>query len=242
MTRAKVLLLALVAVGVAAFAVVPSAFASGPTLLFSGGNGPTVLLKTKTDNPNNGIAGELQSELATIASSGLFFEITLLQTASGVEGIYLVLFLKSKITTGEKPECNTSKDAAGEILLPTNTAKLVYDTLSPALGVAALLNVSKVEIECKALKLKVEGSVLSLIKPINTAIPANKEEIESFTACSAKFGIPSEKKYWNSAGTELEASLKVTVGGEKVEGCESTSQDTNKAVLLSSNKAIETMG
>src|ERR1700678_1469058 len=128
MKRFKILVLALMTVGVAVFAVAPSALASGPTLLFlSGEPGPTVLFNLST----RVIRGELQSRLANITSTEVELEVTLLQGREGAKGIYLVRFLRAILATGEKPRCRSSNTTReGEIsILPTRSelAELVYD-------------------------------------------------------------------------------------------------------------------
>ena len=76
-------------------ALAASAFASGPTLLFPAGNGPTVLLNSEKD-PNR-IQTEVQSTSSKLGGEGLLLEITLLQLTSpvpNVSGVYTALFLK----------------------------------------------------------------------------------------------------------------------------------------------------
>jgi hypothetical protein len=49
------------------------------------------------------------------------------------------------------------------------TASLMYDGLSPELGVAILFTVPEVEIECDTLGMfKLNGSMLALFKPFNS--------------------------------------------------------------------------
>src|ERR1700678_2032739 len=137
MKRIKILVLALMTAGVAAFAVAPSALASGPTLLFlSGEPGPTVLFNLST----RAVRSEWQARIFGLASSEVELEVTLLQGKEGAKGIYLVKFFRAELPTGEKPKCsNTGRE--GEIsVFPTRSelAELVYDTLAPELGVAIL--------------------------------------------------------------------------------------------------------
>jgi hypothetical protein len=223
MKRIKTLVLALMTVGVAVFAVAPSALASGPTLLFlSGEPGPTVLFNLST----RVIRGELQSRLSNLTSSELELEVTLLQGKEGAKGIYLVKFFRVELPSGEKPKCNSTGARAGEIsILPTRSelAELVYDTLTPTLGAAILFLIGTREtlnIECGTLRLKIKGTLLALVLRLGTQYRAGENAIEGRLACSSTFGVPAERRFWNWEGREGSAKLEITSGGETEEGCE----------------------
>jgi hypothetical protein len=244
MKRIKILVLALMTVGVAVFAVAPSALASGPTLLFlSGEPGPTVLfnLEKKT------YRGELQSRLANIKSSEVELEVTLLQGSSGAKGIYLVKFFRAFLEGGTEPKCRYPSSAReGEIsILPTRSelAELVYDTLTPTLGVAILFLVGTretVTIECGTLRLRTKGTVLGLLMRLGTQYSAGENRIEGRVACSRTFGVAAEKTFWNFEGREGTAKLEVTSGGETEEACESVEENT--VVKLLATRMIELDG
>ncbi len=242
MKRLKMLLM--VAVGVCALASVlaASAFASGPTLLFPSGGGPTVLLNIKYPNS---VSTELQNELLTLKGTGLLLEITLLQTRTGVLGSYLTLFLGVEQTTGRKPKCNSVGDREGEVLLPKSpTILLVYDKLGTgtALGVGALFTVPEFEIECEALLTKISGTSLGLLNPINTAVRAESDEIKGSLTCSATVGTPAETQYWNTEGREGTAELIAKSGGKKARGCELIGTTPTSFVTLLPTKEIEIDG
>jgi hypothetical protein len=235
MKRFKILVLALMTVGVAVFAVAPSALASGPTLLFlSGEPGPTVLFNLSTRT----IRGELQSRLANLKSSEVELEVTLLQGREGAKGIYLVKFFRTELATGEKPKCNSTGARVGEVsIFPTRSelAELVYDTLTPTLGVAILFLVGTREtltIECGSLRLKVRGTALALLFRLGTQYRAGENAIEGRIACSSTFGVAAEKKFWNFEGREGTAKLEVTVGGETEEGCEQAEEAAGVVKIL----------
>ncbi len=238
----KTLLTALVAAYLLASILAATALASGPTLLFPSGGGPTVLLDIKYPNS---VSTELQNELLTLRATGLLLEITLLQTRAGVSGIYLTLVLNLEQTTGRKPKCNSVGDRAGEILYPRSpTILLVYDKLGTgtALGVGVLFTIPEFEIECEALISKLSGSMLGLINPINTIVRAGSDEIKGSLTCSATVGTPSETQYWNSEGREGTAELIIKSGGKKARGCELIGTTATSFVTLLPNIEVEIDG
>ncbi len=161
----KTLLTALIAALILASILAAPTLASGPTLLFPSGGGPTVLLNIRYPNS---IPTEFQNALLSLKGEGLLLEITLLQTRTGVSGIYLTLFLRVGLTTGRKPACNSVGDRAGEILYPKSpTILLVYDKLGTgtALGVGTLFTIPEFELECEALLFKLLGSMIGLLTP-----------------------------------------------------------------------------
>ena len=148
-------------------ALAASASASGPTLLFWEGFGPTVLIAS--DKEPNTIKSSLQSTSSKLTGEGFLIELTLLQLSSPVpnaSGTYTVLFLNVEETFAPKDKCHSEGDAQGEVLVTQGTILLVYDSLSPV-GVAARLAVPEVKILCGTVsKIKVKGSLLSLITPL----------------------------------------------------------------------------
>jgi hypothetical protein len=239
----KVLFVTVVGVAAVGCALAASALATGPTLLFPGGNGPTVLINSEKD-PNS-IMTSLQSEAAKIEGEGLLVEITLLQLTlpvPNVSGIYTVLFLKTKESVGTHPLCHSEGDAQEEILVPQGTVLLVYDSLSP-LGVAARLSVPEVKILCgTANKIKVKGSVLSLITPINTIIASGSNTTQSATYCSTTVGRAQETRYWNQSGVEEHTKLEASNGGGFEAACELIGTSLTSTITLLPNKEIEIDG
>jgi hypothetical protein len=220
MKRTKSLVLALMTAGVAAFAVAPSALASGPTLLFlSGEPGPTVLFNLST----RAVRGELQNRFFDFRSTELELEVTLLQGKEGAKGIYLVRFFRTR--SGEL-NCNSTGAREGEIsIFPrvSELAELVYDTLTPELGAAILFLVGtreKLNIDCGGFRFKLKGSVLALLFRLGTQYRAGENAIEGRLACSSTFGVPAEKRYWNWEGREETVQLELTMGGETEGACE----------------------
>jgi hypothetical protein len=243
MKQIKTLVLVLMTVGAVAFAVVPSALASGPTLLFlSGEPGPTVLfnLSTKT------IRGELQGRFIGLVSTELELEVTLLQGREGAKGIYLAKFFRTVWPTGEKLNCRSTGAREGEIsIFPTRSelAELVYDTLTPELGAAILFLIGTREtltIECGGIRFKLKGSMLALLFRLRTQYRAGENAIEGRLACSSTFGVPAEKRFWNWEGSEGTVHLEVTLGGETEEVCEQLEE--GRVVKLLPTRMIELDG
>jgi hypothetical protein len=97
-------------------------------------------------------------------------------------------------------KCETTGAGSGEIIT-SGTTLLVFDSLT-TLGVAQLLTVKETVFECTSLvKIKVKGSLLLLITPINTET-TKFELIVKQTA-----GKPSDKAYWNNSTGKEEAPL-----------------------------------
>ncbi len=243
MKRLKVMFLAFAAIGALASLAATSAFASGPTLLFTSGEpGPTVLINTQSDSPNNGIFSELQSSAAKLKGSGLLQEITLLQTATGVSGTYLALFLKvENVSTSEK--CSTSGDATGEVLLPSNKIELVYTSTGATLEVGALLSVSEFTITCSGgVEVKPKGSVLSGISPFGSFVAKGSNTTQGSLRCTSTSGKPEKTSFTNSKGESGTANLKVKSGGLNETGCELITNSSTGTISLLPTKEVEIMG
>jgi hypothetical protein len=243
MKRVKVLLLAFVALSALAGILSGSALAL-PTLLFLGTEQVPLLINSLG---NAGVATELQNTGGSgIQGEGITLEITFL-TASSNLGQFLARFRKTHktvltdlcFTTGLSEEINVH----GEV-------HLVYDSLSP-LGVATLFLVPEFKITCKegaaeGLEITVKGSVLGLVKPINTEI-GTTEHGEGIQACggkneSGKAGKPVETKYWNAAGTELHPLLESEFGGGFKASCQLIGATTTSSIPLTPTKMVEIMG
>ena len=239
----KLLFVTVVGVAAVGCALAASAFASGPTLLFPAGNGPTVLLNSEKD-PNK-IHTNLEATSAKLEGEGLLVEITLLQLTSpvpNVSGIYTVLFLKVEETLSPFHECHSEGDSQGEVLVPQGTILLVYDSLSP-LGVAGRLAVPEVKILCgTATKIKVRGSVLSLITPINTIVTAGSNTTQAALRCTSTVGIAEETRYWNQSGVEEHTALEANGGVSFEKACELIGTTSTSMFTLLPNKEIEIDG
>jgi hypothetical protein len=224
-------------------ALAASASASGPTLLFPAGNGPTVLIESEKE-PNT-IASSIQSTSAKLTAEGFLIEITLLQLSSPVphvSGIYTMLILNFGEALAPKEKCHSEGDTQGEVLVPQGTILLVYDSLSP-LGVAARLAVPEVKILCgTATKIKVKGSVLSLITPINTIVKAGSTTTKSETHCTSTVGEAAETRYWNQSGVEEHTKLEANAGVSFEKACLLIGTTSTSTITLLPNKEIEIDG
>ena len=88
----------------------------------------------------------------------------------------------------------------------------MYDKLSP-LGVAARLAVPEIKESCgTATKIKVRGSILGLITPVNTIIKARSTTMQFAVHCTATVGEAEETRYWNQSGVEEHVKLEANAG------------------------------
>jgi hypothetical protein len=236
MPRFKLLLVAVAAVFALASMAASTALASGPTLLFKTGGGPTILLKSA----NATIATELQSEATTLKGEGDLTELTLLQTSVDISGIYSALFTKVKQGT---QSCNTKGDPTGEVLLPQNTLLVVYwNTKSGELQAGIVFSVKEFTIECGEAKIVIKGTVLGSLSTTDTGF---KEEIKGGLHCSSTFGKPEKTEYTNSKGEVLNTHLEATAAKKTSEACEQVgaagTEETFKVEAGSSSKEAELM-
>jgi hypothetical protein len=243
MRRFKILFATVVGVTAVGCVLAVSASASGPTLLFPEGNGPTVLIASEKE-PNT-IQSSIQSTSSKLGGEGFLIEITLLQLTSpvpNVSGIYTMLILKYKETVAPNAECHSEGDAQGEVLVPQGTILLVYDSLSP-LGVAARLAVPEVKMLCgTATKFKVKGSILGLITPINTIIKKGSTTTQFATHCTSTVGEAEETRYWNQSGVEEHTKLEANGGVSFEKACLLIGTTSTSTISLIPNKEIEIDG
>ena len=128
------------------------------------------------------------------------------------------------------------------MLVPQGTILLVYDSLSP-LGVAGRLQVPEVKILCgTASKIKVKGSVLSLITPVNTAVKSGSTTTQSGTYCNATVGEATETRYWNQSGVEEHTKLEANGGVSFEKACELIGTTSTSTATLIPTKEIEIDG
>jgi hypothetical protein len=243
MKRFKVLFATVVCLVAVGCVLAVSAFASGPTLLFPSGGGPTVLIESEKE-PNT-IQSSVQSTSAKLEAEGFLIEITLLQLTSpvpNVSGIYNMLKLKVQETLAPKEQCHSEGDAQGEVLVPQGTILLVYDSLSP-LGVAARLAVPEIKELCgTATKIKVKGSILGLITPINTIITARSNTTHFAIHCTSTVGEAEETRYWNQSGVEEHVKLEANAGVSFEKACLLIGTTATSTITLLPNKEIEIDG
>ncbi len=243
MNRLKVLLLAFVAVAAVGCAVVASASAiTLPTVLFKSGEGtPAELNLTTKDSPtNNKIKSKLESATgAVLEGEGLLTKLNITNLEDTSDGNYETLFLEVQESTS-KVKCRTPGDKTGEVLVPTNLDHLVFDNLATeagGLGVGILFLVAQFTIECGALKVKTEGSSLSLLLPVNGGL---NTKLSGALYCSpTKPGVAGETKYWNNNGELKKALLESNNGGSGfTQDCENITGELG----FTANKEIEIMG
>ena len=246
MKRVKLLLLAFVALSALAGILSSSALAL-PTLLFLSSENVPLLINSLG---NSTIPTELQSTGASaVKGEGITLEITFL-TANSNLGVFLARFRKTKKTATEP--CNTA--GLTEEINVLGEVHLVYDSLASTggLGVATLFLVPEFTILCQeggvvVAEVKVKGSVLGLVKPINTYIEKNVAGLEGIQACggkneAGKAGKPVETKYWNTAGTELHPALESEFGSGFKASCQLIGATTTSTIPLTPNKMVELMG
>jgi hypothetical protein len=221
-------------------AMASSASAELPKILFLGGNQVATEIKSLA----NTIEGHLETAASELKGKGALVVLHLTAAATEPLGAADVLF-ENVVLNGKN--CNTSGDGVGLVLLPDVSGNqtewhLVFDALGSgtALKVAVLFLVPEFEIICGTAKLKVKGSVLALVTPINTEVleTANSAEFESQPKCSATHGKPEDLTWYNNAGTAQTAQLLAKFGLNFEEACE----QLNSVIKLQPTTMIEIMG
>lgn len=207
MTRLKVVLLAVFAIG--AFAVF-TASASAATLESALNLAGTSGEVTGTGEAEGAPIAQFNSTFATIKATYILvsFKTTYPFTLLKVD----VLF---KGTTLGTATCSTSGDATGEVLIPAAEFHIVpVSTFTPKRGILA--RIPQTTINCtNGIKFKVEGTVLN---KLNTS--GESETLETETLCeSAGNRKPKWKTYETDSGTGT-ASLKANAGLGNEEVCE----------------------
>jgi hypothetical protein len=240
MQRLKLLSLVVIVVAALAGYVVSTASAAGPTLLFLPGEGVPILFNSLPLEPNI-VLTELQGELETLHGEGALFEGTMLNLESNA-GEYLALYLKVK--HGAK-NCNTEGDRTGEVLVPKNESRLVYDKLGTgtALVIGVLLLVRKFSIKCESVNITLEGSTLSVVAGTNAEQLVGTTTLLGGIHCAkTSGGIPEERTYWNNAGEEEHPGLKVELGLGEESACMLITLSTTSLRQIDPNKMVEIMG
>jgi hypothetical protein len=239
MKRLKLFSVAVAVVFALAGMATSSALASGPTLLFKSGEGPTILLRAE----NATRATELESEATTLKGEGFLVGLTLLQLPNGgdISGIYSALF--TKVVQGTQ-KCNTLADPEGEVLLQQNTLLGVYwSTAAGALQAGIVFNVKEFTITCGEATIVVKGSVLG---SISTATKGFVEELKGGLHCGTAFkGQPEKAHYTNAKGEAGSTLLQATAAKKTSEACEQIGaagiEENFKVEKGSSSKEAELM-
>jgi hypothetical protein len=223
--------------------------AVGPTLLFLGSEGPTVLINISPTKENAHkalvIASALKSTSATLESKQVAFGFTVLAEGGRVEGIYSAKFYETeKAGTGV---CETEGAAEkGEIEVgekgKAERAKLIYIKTGAPLEVGILFEIGSLKVICnKTLEVTVKGSLLGSLAPLNKQIESGSNTIESSISCK-ETGVPTKTKYINQEGKEATAELSVKAGGVTAKACELIGTKENEVIKLLPNKMVEIMG
>jgi hypothetical protein len=180
----------------------------------------------------NTFATALETELSKLAGEGALLTIKLPEVP-GNSGTYELLFVKVKEPTS-KSECNSEGDAAGEVLIH-GTFQLVFDSLT-ILGVASLLLINEIPITCGSLKVKVKGSLLTLLTPLNTEILTTAEA--SATLHCKSLGVPADKQWWTESGSVLQVKFEANLGT----GFEAACENVAATIKLQPTRMIEILG
>jgi hypothetical protein len=222
----------LVAVAVSALgSIVAGSAIALPAVLLLGSEVGSLLLRSLT----NTFVASLQTGISTYLGEGVLIVLHFPNAATNL-GTYEYLILKM-LETRSKETCHTPGDAEGEVLFPRREFHLVFDSLT-VLGVAALLLVPEFEFVCGngTQKVKVKGSVLALLTPINTEVLVGGDF--QFVIRCAKFGAAEETKFWNASGVLQSTLFEANVGV----GFEQACLDIRGTVLLGTSRMAEIMG
>jgi hypothetical protein len=213
-----------------------------PTLLFLGGEAPTVLINNKAEEA---VSFELQSSVAKITGRKLTLQETLLAEKGAVAGIYSAKFFETE-HSGSKCE-TTGAAKAGEIEVgergKSEKIEVVYIKIGSPLEVGEVFNIGRLEVTCGAVEITVSGSVLGSLAPLNKQISSGSNELEGGLACSRTSGTPAKTKYVsNRKGEAAETKLTVNSGGVRASGCELVGTSETATIRLLPNKMVELMG
>jgi hypothetical protein len=185
------------------------------------------------DNPNNRVASEFQNAGGTLNGAGFLAQGNITDATGGLVEL---LFLEVE-NPNSKSKCHTAGDSTGEVLLPRLDFNFVHDE-SPEQGAAILYTVPEFTIECGTEKIKLKGTVLSLL--LN--LPSSGDVLSLLTLtthCSSTVGEPSDVHYWTSLLlSELTALLLANFGAGFRKACEQIN-GTAGTVDVSVSKMIE---
>jgi hypothetical protein len=135
--------------------------------------------------------------------------------------------------SGEKPKCKTEGAAAGTVVLFGNgTGSPVYiDKAKTEIGV--LLGVTETVITCNELKVKVKGTVVVPVTPVNT----KTTKVDLAFKGNGK-GKPTVESYENEKGESEKAHLELKVDGED----EEAALEVPEEIPLTANKSLTISG
>jgi hypothetical protein len=230
MRRLMVVCLVLLSVSALGAAFVSPGMALPSVLLLPGQTG-SLLISSLT----NTFKVRLETALGTtIAGEGLLMRLHFPNATNNL-GASEVLALKMALGA---EDCATEGDAEGEVLLPSMTFHLVYDSLT-VLGVAALfLLPGEVLILCGMSDVKIKGSLLMLLTPIKTEVLETRELAGILHCKFGASGVPEDKRWWNQAGAVQNAQLLANFGAAFEEACVNLSFE----VELKPSRMVEIMG
>jgi hypothetical protein len=211
-----------------------------PTILLSSEATWPAELTGPADQPNNEIKFELQNrEGAFFPGKGLSLLFSFTNLKDIADGTYLERLLDVEEPV-ERTKCTGSGDRTGEVLLSMNLLLLVYDTMTP-LGIAALLLVNEFELVCEGWgPIKVRGSMLVLLEPLNERLEKETIIMHGTLHCaSGAEGVPMESKYWNE---KAELTLIPTLLANFGAGFEKVCQEIVPPITLLPSEEVELMG
>jgi hypothetical protein len=213
MQRLKTVVLALSALCVVAALTASSAFATLPQLLTAAG----ALVEKESFTGESGKTALVTLKLSEVTCAKSTAEGELIEntSAKGFLGPFHITFKEctSKTALGTAT-CTGASDTSG-VILTLGEAHLVYDSLT-TLGVGVLFLISLFHFTCTLFGVNelvlVEGSVICLIKPINTLAKHFEIICEEILKENKPTGDPKEPTYWNGSGVEQKTSLLTNVG------------------------------
>jgi len=121
--------------------------------------------------------------------------------------------------------CTGLGEAAGVILVLASSALLVYDTLTPTLGVGLLVTLVPVHFSCSFVLIEVLGQVLCLVTPVGTA--AKHGEV----VCQQSKGDATETDYFEGGVLHTVTGLLTSTN----HGAEESSGELTSALTLTTN-------
>jgi len=172
------------------------------------------------------VATKLSNPVEVLRGTGLL--LLLLADELTSLGTFEALF--TNVVDEADVECHSVDDESGEVLT-SGTYHIVYTSLSP-LEIGALYLVLPLEIECASLTIKIEGSVLSSLKP--AASGTDQTSVAGVLKGNGE-GKPNLVNYYNDGGTIVKAKLTVhAAGGTAKEGAEEVEEEVTVYALQGS--------
>jgi hypothetical protein len=230
MNKVKQLGLLVLAVCALGAVMASSAFAALPTIL--PGTGLTI--------SGSGGEGTLRTLAGTeVVCTGNTAEVKFAANTNLAPVHISFTACKSPTLGGAKCTGLTDTASSGTILA-LGEIHLVFDKLGSgtSLGVAGLFLIEELGFECGALAtVKVKGSVLCLISPINVKVKTTETATLKCEELPPKTGDPKETEYWNAAGEKQAPLLLTSINGGTFE-----SSAENAEAKLKATTEYELMG